>query len=1285
MNTPHLLTSRSGPMLLHPRYIMRVAGESVLALQDIDTGATAGLLAEGERQKAALREQSAALCTALERAIHACTDRDLGRMALNVKRAIFNLRASKAEHVQALAGLVDETTLEHMLQFNAAARELATLDQRVLQAYEAEIDDTSARFASLWQLPRLRDAISYTNPGLFREFEEFARPGGKPLARKAARKLQNAFAQYLARCSTKTSPLSTFTVMHVGRWNDSLVGDWSLDYAPELDRRIALKGALMRQILAPLLADYDSASQLFALVLNPSLVLEDGRARFRTVNEGNTKSGRSYGTGEATAEIHSNAAIACLHHVFAQRHFEAIHERDLITAMCTLAPKLQPATVRELLRKLYDLRLLLPDAQAFEQADPLEWTCGLLKDLPDERGRVARAHLVRVREALEEFKSAEPQRRAALVGAVEAEIGALCEALGAPREAAANGAAFFENCYLPQVRGGLGPRALEPFADDLHLLLLLAPVLGFTQQARCDMADFFLAEFGADGVCDAPLEFIRRFDEAYALGSLTHAPDPQRRAAPTAVSEGFARARKKFNDLIKPLLREQGDVQLDRDALHDIVQQLPESVRMRGSSQSYLGQIAQRDGRPMLVVNQVFGGRSSLMSRFLEVLSPDEVREVHDYLASTSEAGVFAELPGVFGFNANQHPRMADSEVVVPPFAPNWEETRKLEIGKLRMVYDAREHMVRFRTQDGQDIDVWYQGFLMPMLLPRVQRVLAIAYTEGLNSFAMFPMMELGLMDGEDIARVPRISLGDVVLARRTWVIPAARQPDADLDDADFFVAVQGWRKAAGLPNEVFLRGLPAVAPQAKVGTGLNFNWDAVDFKDLKPFHVRFDSPQLVRLMRRTLKRNSFTIIASEVLPALDDQHVKVQGQPHVSELQFELSTLPQRLQAIASDASWHALRIAYFDDDRRALLLGPVSDLIDGLRRDHGIDRVMLSPHWRHGPHVDLVVHCSQAALDQHVWPAVRATLLPWLQAHPSRRVIEPAAYESLAARLALFELDPEPALPLLENNTVTSVPYRQPKALKLEAFARAREEFHVGALPLALDLLRLKGVPGDDFFLALAAMLAMAGRTYEIGGLSRGYVSLRSHADYFFAAHDEGGVLKARFDALDARLAARVDATVRAVLADRLADAPLAPAARALLDDWQRVLAPMAAENRRIVARNFDVLLADETFERLQGSVTRLGADDFQARMRSREHSEIGRALGKASGRSAMSTPEIMAYRTTLNFFYTLLPLLGTSPMQKFCLCHLVALSVERVLGVSWRDITGIHAASNDKEVQA
>ena len=1273
MNPMLTLHSHDGPMLLHPRYVMRVAGESVAALSGIETGETAQVLADGERLRQALQQKSGDLCAALERAIHGCDDRERSRAAINVKRALFNLRPLKAAQVQELQGLVDAETLAALRQFDTELCLLAGHDARVAEAYAHEIATTSQHIAALWQLPRLQDAISYVNPELYADFEALA--AGKQMAPKARRKLEDTFVQYLTRCASKTSPLSTFTVLHVGRWDERRVGDWALDYNPALDRRVQLKGALMRQILAPLLGNYALASKLFALVLNPSLVFEGGRARFRTITEGNTSSGKSFGTGEAVAEINSNAAIACLHHVFAQRHFEPIFERDLVTAMCSLAPKLQPEVVRQLLGKLYDLRMLLPDAQPWEQADPLAWTAQLLADVPGEGGAEARSHVDALRLSLDEFRHAVPARRAAIVVGVGQQVAALRSALQAPAHAALAHTAFFENCYLERLDGGLSPQLLAPFADDLNLLLALAPVVSFTQQARCDMADYFLAEFGADGVCDQALDFIRRFDQVYALGSLTHAPDPLRRAAQTQVSEVFAQVRQRYVDLITPLLLQRDDVQLDRDALRTLAAELPEPVRLRGGSQSYVGQIAQREGRPMLVVNQVFGGRGALMSRFMEVLPPHELQEVRDYLLNSSEGALYAELPGVFGFNANHHPRMADHELVVPPFAPNWEDSHKFEIDKLRLVYDPREHMVRFKTDDGRDIDVWYQGFLMPMLLPRVQRVLALAYTEGINNFTIAPMMKHGLLHGEQVTYVPRVSLGDLVLARRTWIVPVAHQPDASLSSEAFFVAVQAWRRQVGLPDAMFVRGMPMPAAGATPNSALSYKWDEIDFKDLKPFYVRFGSPRLVRLLQRTLKRNSFSIVATEVLPALDDQHVALQGQPHVAELQFELSTLPRRLMQPQSLDRWHALRVAYFEDERRGLVLGPLRELIDTLRLRSGIDRVMLLPHWRHGPHVDLVVHCSDEVMQNGVWPAVRELLLPWMQAHPSTRVIDEAEYVALAGKLALFELDPEPALPLLLNNSVTEVTYTRPKALRLVEFALARENFQVAALPLTLDLLQHKDEAGDGFLLTLVAMLAEVGQTYEIGGLARGYVSFRSHAEYFFAAHDQGGVLRKRFDALERRLAPQVDAVLRGVLDGRTDTLPLPAPCRAVLGPWRQLLEPTALANRRIVRQHYQVLLADDTFERLQGSVARQGLADFQQRMRSRQPSEIGRALAQDEGRRAMSTPEIMAYRTSVNFFYTLLPLLGVSPMQKFCLCHLVALGVERVLGVSWRQITGLH----------
>jgi hypothetical protein len=66
--------------------------------------------------------------------------------------------------------------------------------------------------------------------------------------------------------------------------------------------------------------------------------------------------------------------------------------------------------------------------------------------------------------------------------------------------------------------------------------------------------------------------------------------------------------------------------------------------------------------------------------------------------------------------------------------------------------------------------------------------------------------------------------------------------------------------------------------------------------------------------------------------------------------------------------------------------------------------------------------------------------------------------------------------------------------------------------------------------------------------------------------------------------------------------------------------------------------------------------------------------RFLEEEDGRRVINSPEFMAYRMSVNFFYLLLPILGVSPVQKFCLCHLIANSVERVSGVSWRSLMGM-----------
>jgi hypothetical protein len=342
---------------------------------------------------------------------------------------------------------------------------------------------------------------------------------------------------------------------------------------------------------------------------------------------------------------------------------------------------------------------------------------------------------------------------------------------------------------------------------------------------------------------------------------------------------------------------------------------------------------------------------------------------------------------------------------------------------------------------------------------------------------------------------------------------------------------------------------------------------------------------------------------------------------------------------------------------------------------RGLGVRDVMVQVHWKRGPHVDLLVRCDARRLHEEVLPAVRPRIVGWLQEHPSTTPIDANAYESLSKQIGLVELEPGPYIPLLKNNTITLVPYEPSRALRLPELVQAKERFLSATLDLTLQILDERSRDGDACLAALGAMMAALGETYEVDGLARGYVSFRSHAEYFFAASDAQAALRPRFDALDAKLGPCVDACVRGVLADAIDTLPLSATYRAAVVRWREVIGETATEVRGVVRANHARLLADTTFDELVEAVRPNATVEYRERMARRETSVIGRRfLEEDEGRRVMASAEFMSYRTCVNFFYLLLPILGISPIQKFCLCHIVANSVERVLGVSWQRIMGM-----------
>lgn len=375
----------------------------------------------------------------------------------------------------------------------------------------------------------------------------------------------------------------------------------------------------------------------------------------------------------------------------------------------------------------------------------------------------------------------------------------------------------------------------------------------------------------------------------------------------------------------------------------------------------------------------------------------------------------------------------------------------------------------------------------------------------------------------------------------------------------------------------------------------------------------------------------------------------------------------------------WNVLRVAYFDNDKSAVLLGPIKQAVEQIKQEFSAP-VIITSHWKFGPHIDVLVNCDTELFEQQIFPKYSDTISAWLVDNPSTAELNPEEYEKISYQLAMSELEPPPYLPLLENNKVTVGEYSQSQAINIAAFHDTKESFLVNSTSLLFALLALKKADSNVFFVTLAFMMAAAAEQFRPQGMQRGYISFRSHAEYFFENFDKSNQIRAKFDALDKNYAPFVDGNIQLIAKRQLAQTKLHPAQQTILNAWFQVLDTTFEQNLQVVNDNYEAIISEDSevssteqnFGALAEEISSNVPDEIQKLDRDYNTGKVvNSAMNHEEGRELFRSPEFIAYRTTVNYFYLLLPVLDISPIQKFSLCHIVANSVERVFNIAWEDV--------------
>lgn len=882
---------------LHPNFLIRVCGEPANLINDTTTGETYSRLVEISELLATLEANKEDYCKIIEDKIPGLEDKSVSNKLLKIKRNIFNIRAITPSLLDDVKHMFDDDSLAKVEYVVGQVNLLHEYRNTLEDVYKQESATISERLESVWDSKNLQHALSYSNTKLFTDFDSLYKNPGKKIKPKKRRQLEAGLMRYASRSSLKTSPLSTFTPVFVGSWKASDNAQ-EIELSGELENRTEVKSGLFQAIIDNLLSDYAKIRDSFCLRLNPSLKITQDGISLKKVTEGSSVNGRVWGSGELDVQFKMNQVIQCVLVAFHKLGKESASVEELVAAVLQLAPKLQSEFVEQVIAQLLDMQVFNVDSGFYGQVELLTWCKSVVEkagqDVTTGAGESALLNLQNIESLLQKFPLVEPVERVEVGRQIYSEITALTESMQTTPSDELSNPAFFENSYLVDKDVCVDASVLNPFVDDFTLLTELSPFFDVHQLAQTNFADFFLERFGADGECEDSVAFIKEFSELYGVGLPDFVPDAEKLAPTSEITRTFRTTVGEFIEhFIDQIFTGEEHVSLDQAEARKFIDKLPLAIKDRGASHSFLGQIASKKENQLFIINQVFSGHSGLLSRFLEVLEEEQLQDIRDYLTDVSRDGHYAEIPGLFGFNANKHPKLADNELLIPPFPSNREETGKVALDSLSMVYDKATHKVYFKTADGKLMDCFYHGFLMPLLLPNMHRVLTLLGMNGVLIYVL-PILRSGRFSTrEKIGLIPRVSLGNIVLVRKSYMIPRELLPSVELSEVEFFSAIQLLIKEHSLPTSGFVRVSPFDTNPGSTDSKLD--WANLDFKNMKPFYVDFHNPRLVQLLYLAMSRHDYPIVLSESLPDVDDQNLKVAGEYHVSEFQFEMTKKPAK------------------------------------------------------------------------------------------------------------------------------------------------------------------------------------------------------------------------------------------------------------------------------------------------------------------------------------------------------------------------------------------------------
>ena len=314
----------------------------------------------------------------------------------------------------------------------------------------------------------------------------------------------------------------------------------------------------------------------------------------------------------------------------------------------------------------------------------------------------------------------------------------------------------------------------------------------------------------------------------------------------------------------------------------------PDSIpREQGPAQAALVQLERHEGQWRALVEANLQGYGKMMGRFLHLFPKELTQAIRSWnAAQCPDSERWIENVDASYFNANIYPPLLDWELAAPGSQNELPPQQRIALVEVEVFAGPHGPQLRHRSTQ-QRLRPFNFGLEALGNRSAMYRLLqAFAYrSPSTDLLVQLVDAAYGGTDDRGVWHFPRIALGDhLLLQRRRWYFPRQTLPTYEQSEADFFLAVQTWRRQWRLPRHVFIRISPRMIPTLGPQKSETENRRNDDYK---PQWIDLEQALLVQLLARLLKRVDAYLEVVEMWPS-PERAPRIDGRPRAVEVLLE-------------------------------------------------------------------------------------------------------------------------------------------------------------------------------------------------------------------------------------------------------------------------------------------------------------------------------------------------------------------------------------------------------------